>query len=145
MKIQYYTVTFNFKEETGWLNLEGGGISIEFRISQEEAESLLKYLDEIKRTEDLILGQPFNVTDRLIENNLLRSRQKEDIENFWKIVNEIYLGPYRILLQHAGETEKQRKALRDFFKPIRFRLRSNQTVMEGENKIQIETELPKII
>lgn len=145
MKIQYYTVTFNFKEETGWLNLEGGGISIEFRISQEEADSLLKYLDEIKRTEDLILGQPFNVTDRLIENNLLRSRQKEDIENFWKIVNEIYLGPYRILLQHAGETEKQRKALRDFFKPIRFRLRSNQTVMEGENKIQIETELPKII
>ena len=145
MKIQYYTVTFNFKEETGWLNLEGGGISIEFRISQEEAESLLKYLDEIKRTEDLILGQPFNVTDRLIENNLLRSRQKEDIEDFWKIVNEIYLGPYRILLQHAGETEKQRKALRDFFKPIRFRLRSNQTVMEGENKIQIETELPKII
>ncbi len=145
MKIQYYTVTFNFKEETGWLNLEGGGISIEFRISQEEADSLLKYLDEIKRTEDLILGQPFNVTNRLIENNLLRSRQKEDIENFWKIVNEIYLGPYRILLQHAGETEKQRKALRDFFKPIRFRLRSNQTVMEGENKIQIETELPKII
>ena len=114
-------------------------------VSQEEAESLLKYLDEMKRTEDLILGQPFNVTDRLIEINLLRSRQKEDIEDFWKIVNEIYLGPYRILLQHAGETEKQRKALRDFFKPIRFRLRSNQTVMEGENKIQIETELPKII
>lgn len=145
MKINYYTVTFNFDESTTGLRLEGSGISIEFKTNEEERDGILEFLGIIKRTEDDILGPPFDVTKRLLQAGLIGSNRKEDIEDFWERVNEIYLGPYRILLNHAGETEKQRKALRDFFKPIRFRLRSSQTVMEGENNIKIETELQKII
>ena len=145
MKINYYTVTFNFDESTTGLRLEGSGISIEFKTNEEERDGILEFLGIIKRTEDDILGPPFDVTKRLLQAGLIESNRKEDIEDFWERVNEIYLGPYRILLNHAGETEKQRKALRDFFKPIRFRLRSSQTVMEGENNIKIETELQKII
>ena len=75
----------------------------------------------------------------------LDSTEKDYLEHFWNAVNTIYLGPYRILLNHAGNVEKQRKALRDFFRPIRFRLRSIQTVMEAENKININTKLDEII
>lgn len=145
MKIQYYTVVFNFKEETGYLNLEGGGISIEFKINEDEKNQLLDYLSEIKKTEDIILGAPFKVTERLLQEGLLAGKEQWNLEKFWEIVNDLYLGPYRVLLLHAGETEKQRKALRDFFKPIRFRLRSVQTVMEAENKTIIQTQLQEII
>lgn len=146
MKIKYYTVTLNFNDDTGWLNLEGSGISIEFRINENEKNQILSYLEEIKKIEDILLTPiPIDVTTRLIENGILDSTSPEYIEHFWKTVNEVFLGPYRILLKHAGETEKQRKALRDFFKPIRFRLRSIQTVMEAENKIIINSKLDEII
>ena len=146
MKIKYYTVILNFNEETGWLNLEGSGISIEFRINDEERNQILSYLEDIKSIEDVLLTpMPVGVTERLIENNVLDSTTPECIEHFWKSINEVFLGPYRVLLKHAGETEKQRKALRDFFKPIRFRLRSIQTVMEAENKINIQTQLDQIV
>lgn len=146
MKIKYYTVTLNFNEDTGWLNLEGSGISIEFKINDEERNKILNYLEEIKRTEDIILNPiPIDVTERLLQQGILDSTEKEYLEHFWKIVNEVYLGPYRVLLNHAGDTEKQRKALRDFFKPIRFRLRSVQTVMEAENNITINTQLNEIL
>lgn len=146
MKIKYYTVTLNFDEITGWLNLEGSGISIEFRINNEERDKILNYLKEIKRTEDIILNPiPINVTNRLLQQGILDSTEKDYLEHFWNVVNTIYLGPYRILLNHAGNVEKQRKALRDFFRPIRFRLRSIQTVMEAENKININTKLDEII
>lgn len=146
MKIKYYTVTLNFNEDTGWLNLEGSGISIEFKINDEERNKILNYLEEIKRTEDIILNPiPVDVTERLLQQGILDSTEKEYLEHFWKIVNEVYLGPYRVLLNHAGDTEKQRKALRDFFKPIRFRLRSVQTVMEAENNITINTQLNEIL
>ena len=146
MKIKYYTVILNFNEETGWLNLEGSGISIEFRINDEERNEILNALEEIKKTEEIILIPiPYQVTNRLIQENLLDGTSQEELEHFWKCVNHIYLKPYRILLNHAGETEKQRKALRDFFKPIRFRLRSVQAVMEAENKINIQTQLDQIV
>lgn len=145
MKIQYYTVTFNFKEETGYLNLEGGGISIEFRINETEKNQILDYLSEIKKTEDIILRFPLNVTESLLQEGLLAGKEQWNLEKFWEIVNNLYLGPYRVLLLHAGETEKQRKALRDFFKPIRFKLRSAQKVMEFENKTTIQTQLQEII
>lgn len=146
MKIKYYTVTLNFNEDTGWLNLEGSGISIEFRINEEERNQILNYLEDIKKIEDILLTPiPVGVTMRLLENGILDSTDPEHLEYFWKIVNEIFLGPYRVLLKHAGDTEKQRKALRDFFKPIRFRLRSIQTVMEAENKININIKLDEIV
>ena len=146
MKIKYYTVTLNFNDTTGWLNLEGSGISIEFKINNEERDQILQYLEEIKRTEDIILNPiPVNVTSRLLQEGLLNDTSKDSIEHFWKVANDIYLGPYRVLLKHAGDTEKQRKALRDFFKPIRFRLRSIQTVMEAENRITINNKLDEII
>ena len=145
MKIQYYTVTFNFKKETGYLNLEGGGISIEFRINETEKNQLLDYLLEIKKTDKTILREPFKVTERLLQEGLLPGIEQWHLEKFWETVNNLYLGPYRVLLLHSGETEKQRKALRDFFKPIRFRLRSVQTVMEAENKTTIQTQLQEII
>jgi hypothetical protein len=146
MKIKYYTVTLNFNEDTGWLNLEGSGISIEFKINDEERNKMLNYLEEIKRTEDIILNPiPIGVTERLLQQGILDSTEKEYLEYFWKMVNEVYLGPYRVLLNHAGDTEKQRKALRDFFRPIRFRLRSVQTVMEAENNITINTQLNEIL
>ena len=146
MKINYYTVVFNFNDEKDWLRLEGSGISIEFRISNEERRRIMENLECIKYTEDIILNQiPIEVTERLLKEGLIDSTDQEHIEHFWKVVNEVYLGPYRILLNHAGNTEKQRKALRDFFKPIRYRLRSVQTVMEAENKITIKNQLDKII
>lgn len=146
MIIKYYTVNLNFNEETGWLNLEGSGISIEFRINDEERNRILSYLEDIKSIEDILLTpMPVGVTKRLLENGILDSTTPECIEHFWKSVNEVFLGPYRVLLNHAGETEKQRKALRDFFKPIRFRLRSVQTVMEAENKLNINTKLDEVV
>ena len=146
MKIKYYTVILNFNEDTGWVNLEGSGISIEFRINEKERNQILNYLEEIKKIDDILLTPiPVGVTNRLLENNIIDSTISESLEYFWKVVNEVFLGPYRVLLNHAGDTEKQRKALRDFFKPIRFRLRSIQTVMEAENKLNINTKLDEII
>ena len=146
MKIKYYTVILNFDDITGWLNLEGSGISIEFRINDKERNQILSYLEEIKKIDDILLTPiPVEVTNRLLENNIIDSTTPESLEYFWKVVNEVFLGPYRVLLNHAGDTEKQRKALRDFFKPIRFRLRSIQTVMEAENKLNINTKLDEII
>ena len=146
MKIKYYTVILNFDDNTGWVNLEGSGISIEFRINEKERNQILNYLEEIKKIDDILLTPiPVGVTNRLLENNIIESTTPESLDYFWKVVNEVFLGPYRVLLNHAGDTEKQRKALRDFFKPIRFRLRSIQTVMEAENKININTKLDEII
>ena len=146
MIIKYYTVNLNFNEDTGWLYLEGSGISIEFQINEEERNRILEALEKIKSTEDAILiPMPINVTKRLLDSGLLKDTQQNSLEEFWWNVNNIYLEPYRILLRHAGDTEKQRKALRDFFKPIRFRLRSVQTVMEAENKTTIQTKLNEII
>lgn len=146
MIIKYYTVNLNFNEDTGWLYLEGSGISIEFQINEEERNKILEALEKIKSTEDAILiPMPVNVTKRLIDSGLLKDTQQNSLEEFWWNVNNIYLEPYRVLLKHAGDTEKQRKALRDFFKPIRFRLRSVQTVMEAENKTTIQTKLNEII
>lgn len=146
MIIKYYTVNLNFNEDTGWLYLEGSGISIEFQINEEERNKILEALEKIKSTEDAILiPMPVNVTKRLIDSGLLKDTQQNSLEEFWWNVNDIYLEPYRVLLKHAGDTEKQRKALRDFFKPIRFRLRSVQTVMEAENKTTIQTKLNEII
>lgn len=146
MIIKYYTVNLNFNEDTGWLYLEGSGISIEFQINEEERNKILEALEKIKSTEDAILiPMPVNVTKRLLDSGLLKDTQQNSLEEFWWNVNDIYLEPYRVLLKHAGDTEKQRKALRDFFKPIRFRLRSVQTVMEAENKTTIQTKLNEII
>ena len=146
MKINYYTVVFNFNDEKDWLRLEGSGISIEFRINNEERKRIMESLECIKYTEDIILNQiPIEVTERLLKEGLIDSTDQEHIEHFWKVVNKMYLDPYRILLKHSGDTEKQRKALRDFFKPIRYRLRSVQTVMEAENRITIKTQLDEII
>ena len=146
MKIKYYTVILNFDDNTGWVNLEGSGISIEFRINEKERNQILNYLEEIKKIDDILLTPiPVGVTNRLLENNIIDSTTPESLDYFWKVVNEVFLGPYRVLLNHAGDTEKQRKALRDFFKPIRFRLRSIQTVMEAENKLNINTKLDEII
>ena len=146
MIIKYYTVNLNFNEDTGWLYLEGSGISIEFQINDEERNKILEALEKIKSTEDAILiPMPVNVTKRLLDSGLLKDTQQNSLEEFWWNVNDIYLEPYRVLLKHAGDTEKQRKALRDFFKPIRFRLRSVQTVMEAENKTTIQTKLNEII
>ena len=146
MKINYYTVIFNFSDENDWLRLEGSGISIEFKINSEERRKIMESLECIKYTEDIILNQiPINVTERLINEGLIKSTDQEHIEYFWEVINNVYLEPYRILLKHAGDTEKQRKALRDFFKPIRYRLRSIQTVMEAENRITIKTQLDEII
>lgn len=146
MKIKYYTVILNFDDNTGWVNLVGSGISIEFRINEKERNQILNYLEEIKKIDDILLTPiPVGVTNRLLENNIIDSTTQESLDYFWKVVNKVFLGPYRVLLNHAGDTEKQRKALRDFFKPIRFRLRSIQTVMEAENKININTKLDEII
>lgn len=146
MIIKYYTVDLNFNEDTGWLYLEGSGISIEFQINEEERNRIIEALEKIKSTEDAILiPMPVNVTKRLLDSGLLKDTQQNSLEEFWWNVNDIYLEPYRVLLKHAGDTEKQRKALRDFFKPIRFRLRSVQTVMEAENKTTIQTKLNEII
>ena len=146
MIIKYYTVNLNFNEDTGWLYLEGSGISIEFQINEEERNKILEALEKIKSTEDAILiPMPVDVTKRLLVSGLLKDTQQNSLEEFWWNVNNIYLEPYRVLLKHARDTEKQRKALRDLFKPIRFRLRSVQTVMEAENKTTIQTKLDEIV
>lgn len=146
MIVKYYTVNLNFNENTGWLYLEGSGISIEFKINEKERDRILWALEQIKHTENAILiPMPVGVTERLLRENLLENTKQEELERLWENINNIYLEPYRVLLKHAGETEKQRKALRDFFKPIRFRLRSVQTVMEAENKTKIQTKLDEII
>lgn len=139
MKIPYYTVLLNFDEDSGSLFLEGSGISIEFKVSNEEREHILNFLEDAKKIEDILLTpMPINVTKRLLENEIIDRVDVNSLNHFWETVNYVFLGPYRVLLKHAGETEKQRKALRDFFKPIRFRLRSIQTVMEAENKVELD-------
>ena len=146
MKIPYYTVLLNFDEDSGSLFLEGSGISIEFKISNEEREQILNFLEDAKKIEDILLTpMPIDVTKRLLENEVLDRVDLNSLNHFWETVNYVFLGPYRVLLKHAGETEKQRKALRDFFKPIRFRLRSIQTVMEAENKIELNKDALDII
>ena len=146
MKIPYYTVILNFDEDSGSLFLEGSGISIEFKISNEEREQILNFLEDAKKIEDILLiPMPINVTKRLLENEVLDRVDLNSLNHFWETVNYVFLGPYRVLLKHAGETEKQRKALRDFFKPIRFRLRSIQTVMEAENKVELNKDTLDII
>lgn len=146
MKIPYYTVLLNFDENSGSLFLEGSGISIEFKISNKEREQILNFLEDAKKIEDILLTpMPINVTKRLLENEVLDRVDVNSLNHFWETVNYVFLGPYRVLLKHAGETEKQRKALRDFFKPIRFRLRSIQTVMEAENKIELNKDALDII
>ena len=146
MKIPYYTVLLNFDEDSGSLFLEGSGISIEFKISNKEREQILNFLEDAKKIEDILLTpMPINVTKRLLENEVLDRVDVNSLNHFWETVNYVFLGPYRVLLKHAGETEKQRKALRDFFKPIRFRLRSIQTVMEAENKVELNKDTLDII
>lgn len=150
MKIPYYTFMMNFNDETGSLFLEGSGISIEFRINEEERNQILGFLEEIKKIDDIILTDifaslPIDVTKTLLDNGIIDSIEVGYLNQFWKTINYIFLGPYRVLRQHAGDTEKQRKALRDFFKPIRFRLRSIQKIMEAENKIDLENIIEEII
>lgn len=146
MKIPYYTVLLNFDEDSDSLFLEGSGISIEFKISNEEREQILNFLEDAKKIEDILLTpMPINVTKRLLENEVIDRVDVNSLNHFWETVNYVFLGPYRVLLKHAGETEKQRKALRDFFKPIRFRLRSIQTVMEAENKVELNKDALDII
>jgi len=145
MKIPYYTFMMNFNDETGSLFLEGSGISIEFKINEEERNQILSFLEEIKKIDDIILAPPIGVTKNLLDNGIIDSIEVEYLNQFWKTINYIFLGPYRVLRQHAGDTEKQRKALRDFFKPIRFRLRSTQKIMEAENKIDLENIIEEII
>ena len=145
MKIPYYTFKMNFNDETGSLFLEGSGISIEFKINEEERNQILSFLEEIKKIDDIILAPPIGVTKNLLDNGIIDSIEVEYLNQFWKTINYIFLGPYRVLRQHAGDTEKQRKALRDFFKPIRFRLRSTQKIMEVENKIDLENIIEEII
>lgn len=145
MKIPYYTFMMNFNDETGSLFLEGSGISIEFRINEEERNQILGFLEEIKKIDDIILAPPIGVTKNLLDNGIIDSIEVGYLNQFWKTINYIFLGPYRVLRQHAGDTEKQRKALRDFFKPIRFRLRSTQKIMEVENKIDLENIIEEII
>lgn len=145
MKIPYYTFMMNFNDETGSLFLEGSGISIEFKINEEERNQILSFLEEIKKIDDIILAPPIGVTKNLLDNGLIDSIEVEYLNQFWKTINYVFLGPYRVLRQHAGDTEKQRKALRDFFKPIRFRLRSTQKIMEAENKIDLENIIEEII
>ena len=55
MKIPYYTVLLNFDEDSGSLFLEGSGISIEFKISNEEREQILNFLEDAKKIEDILL------------------------------------------------------------------------------------------
>lgn len=148
MKIPYYTFMMNFNDETGSLFLEGSGISIEFKINEEERNQILSFLEEIKKIDDIILKDNnilFAPTKTLLDNGIIDSIEVEYLNQFWKTINYIFLGPYRVLKQHAGDTEKQRKALRDFFKPIRFRLRSTQKIMEVENKIDLENIIEEII
>lgn len=146
MKIPYYTMMMNFDEVTGSLFLEGSGISIEFKINEEEKNQILEFLEDIKCIEEIVLkSHPINVTKRFLEESVIDQTDINSLNHFWKTIDYIFLGPYRVLRKHAGETEKQRKALRDFFKPIRFRLRSVQTVMEAENNINLDQVLEEII
>lgn len=152
MKIDYFTMVIDFSEESDSIFLGGSGINIEFKLSTKERIDLWNSLQEIKNFPEgeytvmnLIPAGSTKYTDKFIQLELLKDNSKSSIETFWYHINDIFLKPYRILLAHAGDTEKQRKALRDFFKPVRFRLRSIQSIMEGENRIVIDNVLLPII
>lgn len=150
MKKNYFTMIIDFSEISDSIFLGGSGINIEFKLSFHERKSLWESIANIERAEigNGLMGQlrvGENITSRLISSGMLSSNSLSDLEQYWLRVNEVYLEPYRILLKHAGDTEKQRKALRDFFKPVRFRLRSLQTLMEAENRVNISSQLDVVI
>ena len=150
MKKNYFTMIIDFSETSESIFLGGSGINIEFKLSSQERQALWESIISIenfetgnKLMEPLRPGE--NITSRLINSEMLPGNSIENLEQYWKLVNHFYLEPYRILLHHAGETEKQRKALRDFFKPVRFRLRSIQTLMEAENRTKIDVPFDNIV
>ena len=150
MKKNYFTMTIDFSETSESIFLGGSGINIEFKLTSQERQSLWDSLVSIENFEtgnklmdSMRPGE--NITIRLINSGMLPDNSLENLEKYWTLVNQYYLEPYRILLHHAGETEKQRKALRDFFKPVRFRLRSIQTLMEAENRVIINIPLDNIV
>lgn len=140
----------DFSETSESIFLGGSGINIEFKLSAQERQALWDSLISIENFEfgnklmdSLKPGE--NITERLINSGMLPDNSLDNLEKYWFLVNQYYIEPYRILLHHAGDTEKQRKALRDFFKPVRFRLRSVQTLMEAENRVKINTPLDNIV
>ena len=150
MKKKYFTMIIDFSETSESIFLGGSGINIEFKLSAQERQALWDSLISIENFEfgnklmdSLKPGE--NITERLINSGMLPDNSLDNLEKYWFLVNQYYIEPYRILLHHAGDTEKQRKALRDFFKPVRFRLRSVQTLMEAENRVKINTPLDNIV
>lgn len=150
MKKKYFTMIIDFSEVSESIFLGGSGINIEFKLSAQERQALWDSLISIENFEfgnklmdSLKPGE--NITERLINSGMLPDNSLDNLEKYWFLVNQYYIEPYRILLHHAGDTEKQRKALRDFFKPVRFRLRSVQTLMEAENRVKINTSLDNIV
>ena len=150
MKKKYFTMIIDFSEASESIFLGGSGINIEFKLSSQERQALWDSLISIENFEfgnklmdSLKPGE--NITERLINSGMLPDNSLDNLEKYWFLVNQYYIEPYRILLHHAGDTEKQRKALRDFFKPVRFRLRSVQTLMEAENRVKINTPLDNIV
>lgn len=150
MKKKYFTMIIDFSEASESIFLGGSGINIEFKLSSQERQALWDSLISIENFEfgnklmdSLKPGE--NITERLINSGMLPDNSLDNLEKYWFLVNQYYIEPYRILLHHAGDTEKQRKALRDFFKPVRFRLRSVQTLMEAENRVKINTSLDNIV
>ena len=150
MKKKYFTMIIDFSESSESIFLGGSGINIEFKLSAQERQALWDSLISIENFEfgnklmdSLKPGE--NITERLINSGMLPDNSLDNLEKYWFLVNQYYIEPYRILLHHAGDTEKQRKALRDFFKPVRFRLRSVQTLMEAENRVKINTSLDNIV
>lgn len=150
MKKKYFTMIIDFSEASESIFLGGSGINIEFKLSAQERQALWDSLISIENFEfgnklmdSLKPGE--NITERLINSGMLPDNSLDNLEKYWFLVNQYYIEPYRILLHHAGDTEKQRKALRDFFKPVRFRLRSVQTLMEAENRVKINTSLDNIV
>lgn len=150
MKKKYFTMIIDFSETSESIFLGGSGINIEFKLSAQERQALWDSLISIENFEfgnklmdSLKPGE--NITERLINSGMLPDNSLDNLEKYWFLVNQYYIEPYRILLHHAGDTEKQRKALRDFFKPVRFRLRSVQTLMEAENRVKINTSLDNIV
>ena len=150
MKKKYFTMIIDFSETSESIFLGGSGINIEFKLSSQERQALWDSLISIENFEfgnklmdSLKPGE--NITERLINSGMLPDNSLDNLEKYWFLVNQYYIEPYRILLHHAGDTEKQRKALRDFFKPVRFRLRSVQTLMEAENRVKINTPLDNIV
>lgn len=150
MKKKYFTMIIDFSEASESIFLGGSGINIEFKLSAQERQALWDSLISIENFEfgnklmdSLKPGE--NITERLINSGMLPDNSLDNLEKYWFLVNQYYIEPYRILLHHAGDTEKQRKALRDFFKPVRFRLRSVQTLMEAENRVKINTPLDNIV